>query len=346
MRFTSKYIAGILSSAHDCLTIKNLTHSGAHQMLVFAMNVAHAKFVSDTLNSMYGNGFSDWVGVGERGRTSKENKGIVEDYKNNKIACLVQVNIASEGFDNPRSSVLVFLNLIRKDSVVAIQGAGRGVRRNYLILNFDEDVCDMFASPDTPIAELIQEFAERTLGFDMDAKLEARSRSESEDRQPPLYEIPPLEKTIQTVEYEKSEIISKINKHEIDALRSNISIEHGENMASQLTEEMALNVLANYKLKQIEDACKAEDTEAVMRSKAHKAVNTLAGNIMRLKTGDSGQVSMLADIIKQINSRWIRSGGLKASNMLKADFEKKYKWVAEISNEIKSTRELPTWLAL
>lgn len=102
LRYTTKYFASIINSAYSCLTTKNLTHPGQHQMLVFAMSVSHAKSVSDTMNAVYGNGFSDWVGVGPDGRSSAENKKILSDYKENRLPALVQVDIAGEGFDNPR----------------------------------------------------------------------------------------------------------------------------------------------------------------------------------------------------------------------------------------------------
>ena len=348
MRFTSKYIAGIMSSAHDCLTNKSMMpgQSEQHQMLIFAMSVEHAHFVSKILNAMYGHEFSDWVGVGEHGRKDHENKAVVKQYRDGKIKCLVQVNIAGEGFDHPKSSVLVFLNLSSKDSVQSIQQAGRGVRRNYGITEFKDDVCDMFASPDTPIAELIKEFADRTLGYDEDDEQPFEGQKQDCDRKPTFYDIPPLATTIEAIEYDRSEIVAKIKPGELEWFRSEVRSAEG-NKGDYISDERLLNILATAKINQMESAAKGFDTEAEMRSKTNKAVTVLVGNICRMKAGGSSFASsMFGDISRQVNTFWIRKSGLKVEAMLKADLEQKYNWVKQVSDDIKATGKLPTWLNL
>lgn len=342
LRLTTKYYASILSSARDCLTVKNLQHKDEHQMLVFAMNVSHAKSVSDTLNILYGSGFSDWVGVGRNGRPAKENKGILKKYKENKLKCLVQVDIAGEGFDNPKSSVLVFLQLLRRDTVKAVQQAGRGIRRNYNIHIFDEDVCDMFASPDTEMAGLAVEFAERTIGEITPKEIDPGKPNEKA----PLYEIPPFDPQVDDSEYDRSVVISKIHQAEVDIVRGGIAEKHGVESAANVTEDMIKKVIAEQKIEDMEKAVAESNNFDTWQQKVTGAVSTLVGNAARLRFGGSQTKGVVVDMIRTVHSKWIKESGLRSNAMFEEEFRKKYEWVMKINSIMKREREVPTWLAL
>src|SRR4029077_3234052 len=100
---------------------------------------------------------------------------VLKRYKDNQLQCLVQVDKAGEGFNNKRSSVLVFLNLIRSSSKLA-QQLGRGLRRNHA-LPFDQDVCFVFASADTEIATFLENL-ELSLGL---AEVVKQRKSEDDE---------------------------------------------------------------------------------------------------------------------------------------------------------------------
>jgi superfamily II DNA or RNA helicase len=348
LRLIGKYLAGILSAAHDCLVVKNLKHQDQHQMLVFCMSVAHAKTVSTMLNAVYGPGFADWIGVGPDGRSDAENKDVLDRYVKNKLLCLVQVDKAGEGFDNPRSSVLVFLNLLRKATVKAHQQGGRGLRRNYKIRRFTEDVCDMFASPDTEMADLILDFVNLTVALDLvPDDDDADDAGNPRDRADPFFEIPPFAPVVQDAEFDRSEIISRallgIAQEAVDENRTRLE-RKGMTVA---TDDDIRRVMAEWEAEKLIEAAQAvqKDPET-QRARVNKAVSTLAGNVIRMVHGSSFDKTIVGDCIKLINGRWKKVSDLSHSEMFEEEFVKKYEWVQKLNHEIRESGEVPSWLRL
>lgn len=345
LRMTGKYLAGILSAAHDCLEVKNLRHPGQHQMLVFAMSVLHAKSVSAMLNAVYGPNFSDWIGVKPDGRTDTENAAILQRYSDNQLACLVQVEKAGEGFDNPRSSVLVFLNLLRKNTVKAIQQGGRGVRVNSGIGAFKEDICDMFASPDTEMAALIRDFAMLTVGLEgvADAPEEG---PEVSPREPTLFDIPPFTPSVSGAEFDRAEIIQRemerISQEKIDEAVNYCAAER-----LPVTDEQVRRVLAQMEADRLmKAAADLQNNPETLRQRVDKAVGTLAGNVVRLLHGSSFDKTIIGDAKRLIHSQWKRLSNLGHGEMLEEEFRRKYEWVQELNRDIRDAREVPSWLRL
>lgn len=146
VRYYDKYVSDLLLEAMQWLNELN-SQSRAHgkgeqhQMLVAAMGVRHAEAICKQLNDLAGEKIADWIGTQTKvikedgttvnaGRPEPENEKILNEYKGNKLKALVQVRKASEGFDNPRSSVLVMLNNL-KAQLPLEQLIGRILRRNY-----------------------------------------------------------------------------------------------------------------------------------------------------------------------------------------------------------------------
>ncbi len=344
LRITTKYMASILSSAAACLYNKNFVHANQHQMLVFAMNVSHAKSVSDVLNELFGDDFSQWVGVGPDGRPDKENRDIIQRYKNNKLPCLVQVDLAGEGFDNPRSSVLVFLHLLKKATVKAVQQAGRGLRRNYGIEKFDQDVCDIFASPDTEMSELAVELANRTL--DSNDIGEEKNSVGNNERSTPVYDIPPFDSSIQDTEFDKSIIVSKITQFQIDSFRDRVAKVEGEDVAKTISDDRLRQILVDDLLEKTEKVKALNSGEQSNAEKVKKAEAILVNNVIRLRYGSSVPKTVVGDIYRTIRTRWVQFSKLRHSSMMDTDFAKKHEWLKSINNEIKTTKEIPSWLQL
>lgn len=336
IRFSAKYLSSIISSAHDCLEYKNLQYPGQHQMLVFAMNIEHARHVSDTLNSMYGKHYADWIGMS---RTHNENETVLKRYKDNEITALVQVDKAGEGFDHPRASVLVFLQLLRNTTVKAIQHAGRGVRRNDTIPLYEEDWCDMFASPDTGMAQVAIDMAKESTPIAEGDDIV--DEDGSGNRQSPLYALPELK--VIDVEHERSELISSIPQKTIDHAKE--VIKKAEPVAgSVISDERIKRILAEEKLKQIARAEELSDPVKFWRDKVTEATRVLTGNVCRLRHGQSIPKSYMGDVAKHFNTMSVRKFRKKHDEMSADDFKLKYNWIRDINNTMKDTREIPSWL--
>jgi hypothetical protein len=295
------------------------------------------------MNAMFGPGFSDWVGVGPDGRT--DNTEVIARYKENKFFCLVQVDLAGEGFNNPRSSVLVFLHLLRKATVKAVQQAGRGLRRNYGIPRFQDDVCDIFASPDTEMAELAIELANRTLNAN-DIGDDPGGEGNGKDRKVPIYTIPSFDPAISDVEHQRSEIISKITSEMLAHVRE------GKVLSSSLTEGQ-VNAVSDERLRVLiaeHFMSAADNTKSIEKSfkeRVADAQSILVSNVLRLRYGQSIQKGQSGDVHRAINSRWIReSKGMRHDAMFEEDFRKKHEWLQSINNSIRTAREVPQWLQL
>lgn len=128
-RYHTKYIQGIFSTAINIYDHLELLYPSKNQILVFAWSCEHAKQIAAQINNMAGHSnFADWIGTS--GRTDEENRLVLSRFMapTNFLPCLVQVNKASEGFNNPRCSIGVFLNAINPDTPTLLQQLGRLMR--------------------------------------------------------------------------------------------------------------------------------------------------------------------------------------------------------------------------
>jgi hypothetical protein len=167
-------------------------------MIVFCMSCKHADHVCDQLRRNLRNleipYRVEWIGVGE-GREGQlkspaENTRLLKEFKEGKIQILVQVGKVDEGFDACRASVLVFLHLIGSDPKL-FQQIGRGLRRNYA-LRFEVDSVSVYASADTPLADVIrrmQVFAEDIIEEMEDSRFKPSGPT---DQGPFIWPIPDL----------------------------------------------------------------------------------------------------------------------------------------------------------
>lgn len=357
LRFVSYYLTSIMTAAYSCLMTKNFKHPGQHQMLVFAMNLDHAQHVSSVLNTTFGAGFSDWVGMR---RSKLENDLVLKRYTDNQLACLVQVDKATEGFNNKRASVLVFLNLLRKNTIKAIQGGGRGVRRNGAIKDFFDDVCDMFASPDTEMADLIKEFQSQTVGQDRGSS----SGKDDDDppgssliRKSPPIVIPPIESCISAVEFDRSEIF-RVAKEDVETFRESLLHEASKTAGGRLSEpqfaqlradfsdERLISILRAKKLEDARAAAEAIDPMPVTRARVQQAVQILASGVARMRYGRAIPKQVIGVICKQIHKRWQAEGGKAQNEANYNDLFNKIKWIDSIAKSLNASGEIPGWIAM
>lgn len=345
LRLLHKYYSSMLISGAECLRAKLRQHKGQHQMVVFCMSVAHAKDVCATLNVINGKGFADWVGVGQDGRPDKENISVLHEFKENRLACLVQVDKAGEGFDNPRASVLVFLNILGRQTVKARQQIGRGIRRNHGIRNFLEDVCDVFCSPDTDFSDLAIEFANRTVGA-----IEASRSPEGDDGRQPVErdswlppELPPFAAMFQDAEFDREEVFSKVDDMEVRQVIHALQRE-GKSATKEDIRSVILELRKQELVAQEQEAQRRKPEE--MRRAVSDAVATLASTVVRITNQGSFTRDKMGDVIRAIHAFWKRSSGLSHDAMMPEEFERKYEWVRAIHAEVRNAREVPQWLRL
>lgn len=346
LRYHEKYLSTILLDATKELSLKNLRHPGQHQMLVFAMTCRHAKSVCQMLNAlMQQPGFADWVGSGPDGRRDDENDNVMDRYLSNELECLVQVDKAGEGFDNKRCSVLVFLHLIGS-APKNFQQIGRGVRRNHAIA-FAEDYCAAFASADAPIVPLLKDFEERsspaaregiaTVGSDTDGASLVK-----------LATIPDL--LIINSQLDRVEVFGRDTANDNEQA-ANFLRAHGIPNVDSIPKE-SLTPIYNMVRGAVAQTTPsstsfASETEKInhYRERCKKASNVLAGNALKKRVNGSFEKSAFGDTLKCINSEWVRRSGKRHDAMMADDFIKKYKWLQEVNEQIK-TNPVPGWLCL
>ena len=91
--------------------------------LVFAASVTHAERLCEIFNR-HNDGCARWV----CGKTDKDvRREMFADYKNNQFSILVNVGVATEGFDEPTIEVIVLARPTKSRSLYA-QMVGRGTR--------------------------------------------------------------------------------------------------------------------------------------------------------------------------------------------------------------------------
>jgi superfamily II DNA or RNA helicase len=152
VRYFGRYITDIFAAAHGTLVAEQARDPRA-AMMVFCMSVAHAKTTCDTLNRFAGKGFAEWIGssdVGDDSRSPEENRAILRRFKEGRFHCLVQVNMATVGFNHPHVCVELWLNTIGA-SVYVMQGIGRALRITPKL-----DAAHIFYSPDHPARDIFR----------------------------------------------------------------------------------------------------------------------------------------------------------------------------------------------
>lgn len=344
LRLLSKYYSTMLIAGIECLRAKLRAHPRQHQMLVFCMNVSHARDVSEVMNMLQGEeGFADWIGVGPDGRSDAENADVLDRYDENELPCLVQVEKAGEGFDNQRASVLVFLNILGKNTVRARQQPGRGLRRNPDI-PFKDDLCDIFASPDTDFADLAVEYALRTVGdiyaHPGDGSGDSGDSPKDDYWLPP--ELPPFSSLVQDAEFEKSEIFSKVDDEEV----KQVKLHHKQDFGTEPTSESIRYEIL--KLRREEFDRRKEELERKrpeeLRAMIDGAAGTLAATAVRILSNGEFDKSLLGLLKKRIHSQWKFIGMPGHDAMLDDELEKKYEWIRSIQAMMRDRKEVPQWL--
>ncbi len=187
LRYNGNYLSRMVTDALEKYDEKNAYHPEQHQILGFAMTVKHAMFVSNIINEIRGQDFSDWIGENNE-KDDKQNSATLDAFNDGDLPCLIQVRKASEGFDNHRASILLFLNLTKSWPQIK-QQIGRGLRRNPKIENYNEDVCDIFASGDSEIQDVIKSFEDEFEKAFREEEYKEQKNKKSGNEEEEIYEI-------------------------------------------------------------------------------------------------------------------------------------------------------------
>lgn len=346
LRYNDSYLNRMLIEPLQDLTVRNSRYPGENQMVVFCMSCRHANHVCDQINTLVTDmGMpvrAEWVGVGE-GKDGQlisleQNRALLKRFKEGGFEVLVQVAKAAEGFDVKRVSVLLFLHLIGADSRL-IQQIGRGLRRNAAI-PFDEDTVSVFASADTPIADVI-----RSMEVEAD-EVEPRERESRGATQLRLFDIPDL--LLIAADYDRTDYVGA---HGVDLLTP-----------TQVAFCQQFNIpIADYirhwggtpnsgRTSHVTPPRTPQSELISLELQVKKNTSILCGNILQLilepgQSQDKKTVGKIAGQIKRcIHTTWIHIAGLKHDAMTASEFNRKNEWLQSVNRQIKETREVPSWV--
>lgn len=351
LRYTSKYLSGMLKDACAEWRVRELKHRGQNQLLVFAMTNAHARAVVEQLRSLAPDVRTDWIG---QDRSVDENRDVLERFNargpggaaTGGIDCLVQVDKAGEGFDNARCSVLVFLHLIGSEPKLK-QQIGRGLRRNYA-LPVELDTVTVYASSDTEIARYAQDMDETArvaLGLEVETQNE---------RERAVFRLPDFSVEIADVELRTIETIADgvtLDRAMVDLGASTLA-EMGIDAASVIPAQLARlgAKVSKPEGNATKDAAIATprmtETAAVevWRDRVTKATAQIAKHVIEARSGRVIEKSVAADTIKTLHAEWKRTTGRGHDGMTSAELQRKYYWLRSIEASIIAGR-VPLWLA-
>jgi superfamily II DNA or RNA helicase len=347
VRYSNNFLSETMGAAVSQFNAKLLQNPGEHQMLVFAMSCRHAQHVCQMLNDEFGSGdgkFADWIGTGPDGRMDNENDRILDIYKANGLPCLVQVDKAGEGFDNPRSSVLVFVNNGKSYSNRSYQQFGRGFRRNYAIEDFEDDVCDIFVSSDSDLVNLVRKLEWSTKRQD--------TPPDDEDGHPDgpggpdkFFPIPDLIFVKTKLNY--TEMVEPLGSPSEAArrLKENSPDQFGHVPMEALV--AACSKAMYEKRKELEAKSDAQEIQAI-RDSVKNATNQLALRAAKLRWGTPLPHNGVGRMCYTINTRWKVQCGYGTDEMTRKELSQKYKWVQDIHNTIGRSRCLEDfpWLEI
>ena len=352
LRYYPKYLNKILLDAMAQLDNLQADKPKEHKMLVFGLGVSHAKLICDQINKISDRKRADWIGVQSTikkddntsiqiGRSDKVNNQVIENFKKGDIDVLVQVRKAAEGFNDVKCSVLLFLNLVG-DSVLLRQMIGRGLRRNYNV-EIDhgqraiEDRCYIYVSDDHPGLDYIKTLEDQSY-IETDKK-EAKERELSDKVR--IYNIPDFyllsaDKTSEECHYPMGEIKEITQNFKQHLIQNNPKVLKDDN-------DLQLEIKKFFEKQNIyPKGMSTTERRNEARKKVDSATNLLASSVVKIKSNYSNTIvgSTIGDHKKIINQRWIRKERIRHDEMTIDDFEKKYKWIKSISDDLINTKNL------
>jgi superfamily II DNA or RNA helicase len=353
LRYFSKYLHKALLDAWGRLLSLNSESNGQHKMLVFALGVGHAKSICEQMNAIAEEKVADWIGVQSTiclddgstkaiGRPEKENKAVLDAFKAGDFSVLVQVRKATEGFNDPCCSVLLFLNMTC-ESVQLKQMIGRGLRRNYKVepdtgTRAKKDKCWIYVSFDHPGLEYMKrlecDLADTDEGPDQELSGDQERLSSL-----PIYRIP--EFFILDASFRGEELFYPFGDGMVSQSEAAAKARQLPALANEPDEVIQAHLRRMFGMdpKPISTTQRLDDT----RRSVTKAAQTLASNVVRIRAERSGGTfvkSLLGDTNKVIHRRWLsKNPKLTHDNMTPDEMESKYQWIKEVNDGIQAASD-------
>lgn len=323
-----------------------------HQILVFADTVSIAKNYVNLINSIVNDKtFADWIGTGIEGRKVEENNAVLQSYKEGKLPCLVQVSIAGEGFDNPQSSIIVYLSLQYQGNQV-VQKIMRGMRRNYMIEDAEKDLGYIYVPSDSKAVSTIDALSKLTWEH-IPERLET-DKKQKEEKPMDMFQLP-------LFDMDKFNTIEDVNIKDwiYNAIPENLykRIEQGV-----IQQQNRTGVIYDINSKEYDNKLrcividimgeKFEQQEKEMtRKNLQDKIKNLVGGVARkivLKThgNQSINTTLIGDYIRAIHSRYKYENGIGTKEMTYEQLKAKIEWVNNLAHNINETQRLPIWLQM
>lgn len=354
IRIHHKYINSMISHGIDMMLEKQLTGL-RHQTIISAMSVKHAEELSKAIRKLYPKLKIDWVGSGAK--TQEENDKVLAKFNADKnnfkhpvddeyqwLDVLVQVKIASEGFDSVYATTGINLNLLAGKSVEADQLLGRKLRRHPGISDPGEDKADIFVSEDTLLADYYKQLEEEISGGeDSDSKMPGGGEDDgdAEPIDPRWVNIPAF--FLLDMEHSGSEIHYPIDHpprgHEDTAMQT-VRAYQDKHPTVDIDE---LKAMVNQQLHRALNPPMSEDDRLKSaRGLLDKSVRIFAGNIIRRRFGNTYEKSAMGDVIRKINLQLKKQFGIRESLDV-GEIKAAYAWVQDQNELSGGGTDLPEW---
>jgi superfamily II DNA or RNA helicase len=346
IRYHTKYIHSILLQAINAWVNYESRCPGQNQILVFAMTCRHAESVAKAINAIAFPGlpepFADWVGTGEgdsENRTQEQNANIIRQFQENKLPCLVQVNIAGEGFNNKRCSIGVMLDLVG-DSPMKQQHIGRFVRVNPQATRLPFAV--IFASADSPCLPLLKDIQEQTR-IEVEGNKPMGEKGEGNGTRDFLQlEIPDLiildanlQKVTKSYPYgtlENTVEAFKVQTPELRDVPEHVIAKHVE-------------AYMDRKFNQSGGGISSEERRKQVQQQVSRSMGSVVNYVLRIRFGNSFPSTAKGDLHKKIHGQYARTYGCYQNELTEDELRQKHAWLKDLAENIKAGG-IPTWMNL
>ena len=358
IRYMSKYIGPVVREAIMDLRTRNACLGDAapktcHQMIIYCMSFKHAKAVADVVNAFAGglslvpgepfagiisDGIDDFGSV--RSLSSGHNTKVMDSFNDpdpiHCLPCVICVNKLSEGYDNPRVSHIVLLDLIGPHTPEHQQKKGRGLRVNPLMPK-DHNKLWVYAGSDHPMWQEIDEDG----GFAADGD----EREKDPDAEPEWVEIKDADRwrvsDVLHTGFTRDELFAKFGggMTEVQCVEKAISDVKGADMLAQsgIQADMVGDYLLSlFQSKHIEEQSKmsAKELRSIWRKWNEEAVKIFAKNIHKRDHRGPEEKSQAGDTFKMVNAKLKRHFRTAVADMEVDELKRRYELIQHFNNEV------------
>ncbi len=354
VRYFDKYVSSIFLQVIDKWCEYESKYPRQNQILVFAMTCKHAEHLVKVFNDCVPEGFpspfADWIGVGEGlsgNRSDKENKDILDRFQDNKLPCLIQVNKASEGFNNKRCSIAVHLDMVGA-SPMKMQQLGRCTRVNPAAPDLPAVV---FTSEDHPAREMMESLE---AVFEPEEKARRNRGSRNNSWQPQEIVIPDF--FLLQSSFESERIVYPMGTPEatLDAYlefggepvkQAYKALEktHGQEGVLEIFTEM-FGAFLKEKEAEKRPVLTQEEIRKQYQEQVNSAAYRIAAGYVQRRYGTVYPKSTVQDAVKVIHGYWKRRFGAQ-SELTIEDLKVKNEWLKELAQQV-NNGDFPKWLNL